>query len=122
MSFLSKLFRRRVYPPLDLAHPQTIALSKRLRALHAMPITTEEERKAWDAVAQKLEETMHIAYSEIYDSLPHEISHYLVDMDIRAKDPGYMKYQEGLLSELLATPKEVANQSPEPTRSARGSS
>ena len=87
-----------------------------------MPITTEEERNAWYAVAQKLEETMHLEYSEIYDSLPHEISHYLVDADIRAKDPGYMKYQEGLLADLLAAPKETANQAPDPTRFARGSS
>ena len=116
MSFLAKIFHRRTYPPLDLRHPQTIALSKRLRALHAMPISTEEERKTWYAVAQKLEETMHIEYSEIYDSLPHEISHYLVDADIRARDPGYTKYQEGLLAELLFDQKEEANQQPQQQR------
>jgi hypothetical protein len=105
MNLLAKIFRRRTYPPLDLAHPQTIALSKRLRALHAMPINTKEERKAWYAEAGKLEATLHVEYSEIYDSLPHEITHYLVDADIRAKDAGYTKYQEDLLSDLLHEPK-----------------
>jgi hypothetical protein len=110
MSFLAKIFRRRVYPPLDLAHPQTIALSKRLRALHAMPIASKEEREAWYAEARKLEATLHEEYKEIYDSLPHEITHYLVDADIRAKDAGYSKYQEDLLSDLLRDQKEEANQ------------
>jgi hypothetical protein len=110
MSVFGKIFRRRSYPPLDLAHPQTVALSKRLRALRAMPIATEEERKEWYAAAERLEETLHVEFKDIYDSLPHEITHYLVDADIRAKDPGYAKYQESLLADLLLDPKEGANQ------------
>jgi hypothetical protein len=113
MSVLAKIFRRCVHPPLDLAHPQTIALSKRLRALRAMPIQTKEERDAWDAEARRLEETLHVEYASIYNSLPHEITHYLVDVDIRAKDAGYAKYQEDLLEDLLREPKEEANQSPQ---------
>ena len=56
MSFLSKIFRRGVTPVLDLAHPQTLALSKKLRALHAMPIASEEDREIWYAEAARLEE------------------------------------------------------------------
>ncbi len=122
MSLLAKIFRRRVYPPLDLAHPQTIAMSKRLRALHAMPIASKEEREAWYAEARRLEETLHVEYKEIYDSLPHEITHYFVDADIRAKDVGYAKYQEDLLSDLLRGPKEEANQSPQRNAGSRPSS
>jgi hypothetical protein len=123
MNLLGKIFRRRVYPPLDLAHPQTIALSKRPRALHAMPIASKEEREAWHAEAGRLEATLHKDYKEIYDSLPHEITHYLVDADIRAKDAGYAKYQEDLLSDLLRGSKKAPNQAPEPTApSGRGSS
>lgn len=122
MSFLAKIFKRRPQPKLDLGHPQVIELSKRLRALHAMPISSAEEIKAWEAAAAPLRERLYEDYNEVYDSLPHEIEHYLVDVDIRAKDAGYTRYQEGLLRELLFDPAEAPNQPPEPTRSARGSS
>ena len=66
-----------------------------------MPITTKEERALWDAEAEKLRDRLYEDYKEVYDYLPHELEHYLVDSDIRAKDPGYFKYQEDILSELL---------------------
>ncbi|WP_438481765.1 hypothetical protein [Oleiharenicola lentus] len=114
MSFLAKIFRRRPRPKLDLSHPQVVALSARLRALHAMPISSKEEVAAWEVEAEKLRERLYEDYKEVYDSLPHEIEHYLVDVDIRAKDPGYAKYQAEQLVELLSLPEEMPNQSPEP--------
>ena len=66
-----------------------------------MPITSEAERRAWAEQAGLLREKLDQEYVEIYSSLPHEIEHYLVDEDIRAKEPGYAKYQEGILAELL---------------------
>jgi len=104
MGLLAKLFRRRPQPPLDLTHPKVGELSKRLRALHAMPLSSKEDVAAWYAEADKLRVRLYEDYREVYDSLPHEIEHYLVDADIRAKDPGYARYQEDILSDLLASP------------------
>jgi hypothetical protein len=108
MSLLAKIFRRRPRPKLDVTHPQVVALAVRLRALHAMPIRTKEEIAAWEAAAAPLRERLYEDCRDVYDSLPHEIEHYLVDVDIRAKDPGYAKYQEDLLVELLSAPHESA--------------
>lgn len=71
-----------------------------------MPIASTEERAAWYAEADKLRAQLSEDYKEVYDSLPNEIEHYLVDADIRAKDPGYAKYQADLLSDLLSPPNE----------------
>ncbi len=79
-----------------------------------MPISSKEEVAAWEVEAEKLRERLYEDYKEVYDSLPHEIEHYLVDVDIRAKDPGYAKYQAEQLVELLSLPEEMPNQSPEP--------
>ena len=108
MSFLAKIFRRRSRPKLDVTHPQVVALAKRLRTLHAMPIGTKEEIAAWEALAEALRESLYEDCRDVYDSLPPEIEHYLVDVDIRARDPGYARYQENLLRELLSVPDENA--------------
>jgi hypothetical protein len=122
MSLLAKLFGRssQPLPQFDLSHPLVIELSAELRKLDALPISTKEERTIWTEAARVFERRLRTDWSSIYDSLPHELEHYLVDDDIRAKDEGYVRYQRKLLAALL-TP-EAPNQSPEPTRSARGSS
>jgi len=71
-----------------------------------MPIGTKEEIAAWEAAAEPLRVSLYEDCRDVYDSLPHEIEHYLVDVEIRAKDPGYARYQEGLLKELLSAPDE----------------
>ncbi|MBS0630574.1 MAG: hypothetical protein JSS11_01570 [Verrucomicrobia bacterium] len=112
MGFLAKIFRTPARPPLDLSHPQAIALRKELRALQAMPLSTKAEIKAWYEAAGQLEAVLYVQYRDIYESLPHEIHHYLVDADIRAKDAGYAKYQEDLLADLLSEPKPSDAQPP----------
>lgn len=89
---------------LDLSHPHVVALSKQLQTLHAMPITTDEERAAWCAKAGEFRKQLYEDWKDIYPSLPHEIEHYLDDVDIRAKDPAYAGHQAGLLSDLLSLP------------------
>jgi len=112
MGFLAKIFRAPAQPPLNLSHPQTIALRKELRALQAMPLSTKAEINAWYEVAIQLTAALPVRYKDIYESLPHEIYHYLADADIRAKDPVYAKYQEDLLSDLLCELKPTAAQPP----------
>jgi hypothetical protein len=104
MNLLSKIFRRgkREAPQLDQAHPLVKSLAGKLRALRALPIASKEERAVWYSEAERLSRKLRKEYQEIYDSLPHELEHYLVDADIRAKDAGYARYQEELLSELFA--------------------
>ena len=105
MGIFSDFFRKDRRPKLDVTHPQVVALSEKLRKLHAMPIGTAEEIAAWEAAAEKLSERLYEDYKDVYDSLPHEIEHYLVDVDIRAKDPGYAQYQEKMLADLLLPPR-----------------
>jgi hypothetical protein len=76
-----------------------------------LSIASKEERKVWHIEAEKLRRKLSSEYREVYDSLPYELEHYLVDADIRAKDAGYTRYQEQLLAELLTVPVEQdANQ------------
>jgi len=106
MKLLSKFFSRvsTPGPVLDPKNPQVVALSKELRALHALPIASEKEREIWYSEAEKLRRKLYEEYKEVYDSLPQELEHYLVDADIRAKDAGYARHQEELLTGLLSQP------------------
>jgi hypothetical protein len=125
MGILAKFLGRnsRPVPHLGLNDPLVIDLSRELRALDALPISTKEERKAWSDAAGGFEKKLRTEWVGIYDSLPHELEHYLVDADIRAKDPGYAAYQRKHLAALLTRTKEEPNQAPEPTApSGRGSS
>ncbi len=51
--------------------------------------------------AAAFEKRLRTDWSSIYDSLPHELEHYLVDDDIRAKDAGYARSQREKLAVLL---------------------
>jgi len=90
-------------PVLHATDPVVLELKAELRALDAMPIATRDERTRWYAAAERFRTRLHSDWRSIYDSLPHELEHYLSDPDIRAKDPAYAEYQRHLLS-LLLTP------------------
>jgi hypothetical protein len=117
MSILAKLLGRKAHPQpkLDLSHPLVIELSRELRALDALPISTKAERIVWSDAARSFLKKLRTDWASIYDSLPYELEHYLVDADIRAKDPGYTTYQRKLLAELLTPEETEPNQAPEPT-------
>lgn len=68
-----------------------------------MPLKKKEEVESWYAASDAFQKRLRSDWSGIYDSLPHELEHYLVDADIRAKDPGYARYQRDLLASLLAS-------------------
>jgi len=114
MSILAKLFRRDPLPKLDATEPLVIQLAQALRALDALPLSTKEEREAWSSAAAAFKEKLRSSWSPIYDSLPHELEHYLVDDDIRANDPEYVEYQRRKLAVLLAAGRTEPNQTPEP--------
>jgi hypothetical protein len=115
MSLLAKLIGRssQPLPQLDHAHPLVRELKAALRALDALPLTKKEEVESWYAASEVFQKRLRADWSSIYDSIPHELEHYLVDADIRAKDPGYARYQRDLLASLLAP--EEAIQPPQTT-------
>jgi len=88
-------------PPLDLQHPLVIELAAELRVLDALPISTPEDRAIWENSRWAFDEKLRTVWSSVYASLPHELEHYLCDVDIRAKDPGYAEYQRDSLAMLL---------------------
>jgi len=83
-----------------------------LRALDAMPLTSKKEVEGWYEASAAFQAKLRSEWASVYDSLPHELEHYLVDADIRAKDPGYASYQRKILAALLAPEEPI--QLPEP--------
>lgn len=115
-SLLNSATREPPLPPLDLSHPHVIELSIELRALDALPIDTEKERKKWEAARWVFDRKLRTVWRSVYDSLPHELEHYLSDVDIRAKDSGYAQHQRNLLGALLGFSPEKPAQPPAPPR------
>ena len=101
MNLLSRLFRKRTTKPLDWTNPKMAKLALELQHLDALPLSSKNEVAAWDAAAESFHQKLYAEYSDIYDTLPHEIEHYLSDSGIRARDAAYAEYQRGLLAELL---------------------
>ena len=66
-----------------------------------MPLSTKDDRARWYIAADRFREKLRRDYLPIYDSLPHELEHYLADADIRAKDVSYAQYQKSKLGGLL---------------------
>jgi len=98
------------YPPLDPTDPLVLELSKELRSLDLLPIATKEERKEWVKARWAFDEKLRTVWSGIYDSLPHELEHYLDDADIRAKEPGYAAQQRAQLAALFSIAEKEPNQ------------
>lgn len=99
--------RQESLPLIDLNNPLVIELSKELRALDALPLSTKEERKDWETARWAFDKKLRTIWSGIYDSLPHELEHYLGDADIRAKDAGYAQHQRRKLAALLTPQPEL---------------
>lgn len=106
---LKAAIRQPPVPQLDLNHPLVIELSMELRALDALPIGTMTERKDWEAKRWAFEKKLRTVWSSVYDSLPHELEHYLIDVDVRAKDSGYAHHQRKQLGALLGLSPEKPN-------------
>lgn len=64
-----------------------------LERLLAMPLDTKQELEAWYAASQRLRDTIRSHHPEVeYEG---ETFHFLVDAEIRQRDAGYRKWQEG---------------------------
>ena len=64
-----------------------------LEKLLAMPLNTKQELDAWYSASKHLQDTIRSQYPEVdYEG---ETYHFLVDAEIRQRDPGYRKWQEG---------------------------
>ncbi len=83
-----------------------------------MPLTTKEEVKRWYEAADVFDRRLRTDWISIYDSLPHELEHYLIDAELRFKDAGYAEYQRKLLDSLLSPEEPI--QLPEPTSGLKG--
>jgi hypothetical protein len=113
--FSNSLGPKAPHRPLDLQNPVVQELSAELRALAVLPIATKEERQVWELARESFEKKLRSVWSAVYGSLPHEIEHYLCDVDIRAKDAGYAQYQREKLACLLSPESGRPNQRPEGT-------
>ena len=64
-----------------------------LEKLLAMPLNTRQDLDAWYAASERLRETMRSQHPGVeYEG---ETYHFLVDAEIRQRDVGYRKWQEG---------------------------
>lgn len=86
----------------DLKNPLVQQLQADLHALDAIPFSTKDDRAKWNAAADQFREKLRRDYASIYDTLPHELEHYLADADVRARDASYAKYQKSRLGGLFA--------------------
>lgn len=66
-----------------------------------MPIASKPDRDKWYDQAAKVNAKLGTVYASISESLPHELDHYLSDVDIRAKEPLYAGDQKRQLLGLL---------------------
>ncbi len=80
--------------------PYTIeSVVAELRRLLAMPAADKASLGAWYEEARKLEEVLATPGPSIAHF--HFIMHYLIDADVRLKDPAYREYQENKLRSIL---------------------
>lgn len=85
-----------------MAHPETVVdLVAVLRALsERMPTTPAELSKLEQ---ESLALALHLQKSQIVDSVPEIVWHFLSDPDIRFKSPEYAQVQVSALASALVT-------------------
>ncbi len=67
-----------------------------LQRLMALPLTNDAELEAWYEESAKLETVMAQKFPEL--EFPHEVRHFIIDADIRAKDDGYRNRQHRIIA------------------------
>jgi hypothetical protein len=70
-----------------------------LEHLMALPLTSKAERDAWYVESKRVQKTLRERFPDL--DYPHDIWHFLADADIRARDDGYRKYQEQIVTDYL---------------------
>ena len=71
-----------------------------LQRLIALPLTNDAELAAWYEESAKLETVMEQKFPEL--EFPHEVRHFIIDADIRAKDAGYRDRQHRMIAGYIA--------------------
>jgi hypothetical protein len=71
-----------------------------LERLMALPLSTKSDVEQWYSERDKTEKILK-------ERLPnfefwHEVWHFLLDPDVRARDVGYLDYQHGLMRDYVA--------------------
>ncbi len=111
--------------------PRAQLFRKFSHVVRSLPLVEKkEDLDHWYSRADLLHDP---SFLPVWEVLPHDFDHYLVDADIRLKDPSYKRHQE---EDILRRTLEIVraeirkgvlktepNQAPEPTApSGRGSS
>ena len=65
-----------------------------------LPLGSKSERDAWYIESKRVQRTLSEWFPDL--DFPHEIWHFLADADIRAREDGYRKYQEQIVTEYIS--------------------
>ncbi len=66
----------------------------------ALPLSTKQDVEPWYAERDKTEKILKERFPNF--EFWHEVWHFLLDADIRARDAGYRDYQHGLIRGYVA--------------------
>lgn len=77
-------------------------LASELRELYSYNVSSKIDLDLWYQKSNLFQKRLHSIYAHLYDSLPHEIEHYLADADIRFKDPEYALSQNNLIQNIIS--------------------
>ena len=75
-------------------------LAGELERLMALPLSSKLDVEHWDAERSRTEKILKERFPKF--ELWHEVWHFLLNPDIRARDAGYRDYQHGLMSDYVA--------------------
>lgn len=70
-----------------------------MRALADWPVDTPLALAQWHLEATAIQ--ISILSSKLWDEVPHFVTHYLADVDLRSKDPEYLALQRHELEQAL---------------------
>jgi hypothetical protein len=74
--------------------PCGLELADRLEHLLQLPLDRADHIEQWYAASGELTDWIDAHFTELSHGVPHHLSHYFSDADIRAKEPGYRTNQE----------------------------
>ena len=74
-----------------------------LERLMSLPLGSKAERDAWYVESKRVQQALRERFANL--EYPHDLWHFLADADIRARDPGYRKYQEQMVTDYITKAK-----------------
>jgi hypothetical protein len=70
-----------------------------LEHLLTLPIASKPDRDAWYVESKRIKKDLRERFPNL--EFPHDIWHFLADAEIRARDDGYRKYQEKIVTDYM---------------------